>query len=289
MIVTKSIADKVKSMPMLSAVSTRLLELLGDENHSIPDVVKIVENDAVMTSKILRVANSAALAPRVPVTSVITAINNMGEKMILGIAIESCSGKVFKNALDGYDSKAGELWDHSLCTAIASRLLASHTKNETSSNLAFTAGLLHDIGKSIISEFLTGNTADMVSQFDEGRTDSFLTAEKKVTGFDHAELGYELAQHWKLPEPLANTIRFHHNPADVDENYRDLVYTVHLGDIVAMMAGIGTGVDCLSYKIDPGYNNYFDIGEDELAIVVVDVQDEFAKTKAAILGGSETS
>ncbi len=284
MIVTKSIADRVKEMPMLSVVSTRLLELLGENNYSIRDVVSIVENDAILTSKILRAANSVAYSPRVPITSITAAINNMGEKVITSIAIESCAPKVFKVPLDGYMSEAGQMWDHSLCTAIGARQLSSYTIKESSSNLAFTAGLLHDIGKSVMSVILEGNTEEILGHVDSGEAVSFLDAEKKIAGMDHAELGYELAQHWKLPEQLAMTIRYHHHPQDVDDKYKDLVYTVHLGDILAMMAGIGTGVDGLAYSIDQTYKDYIEIEEDQLAIAVADIQEEFAKTKQAILG-----
>ncbi len=284
MIVTKSIADRVKEMPMLSIVSTRLLELLGEENYSISNVVNIVENDAILTTKILRAANSVAFSPRVPITSVTAAINNMGEKVIMGIAIESCAPKVFKEPLEGYMSGAGQMWDHSLCTAIGARLLSSYTKNESSSNLAFTAGLLHDIGKSVMSVILEGNAENIVGQCDGGKINSFLDAEKNVAGMNHAELGYELAQHWKLPEPLAMAIKYHHYPEKVDAKYKNLVYSVHLGDILAMMAGIGTGIDGLSYSIDPEYKSFIEIEENQLAIVAADIQEEFLKTKQAILG-----
>ncbi|MCP4705817.1 MAG: HDOD domain-containing protein [candidate division Zixibacteria bacterium] len=285
MIVTKSIADRVKEMPMLSVVSTRLMELLGEENYSVRDVVGIVENDAILTSKILRAANSVAFSPRVPITSVMAAINNMGEKVIMGIAIESCAPKVFNEPLGGYMSEAGQMWDHSLCTAIGARILSSYTIKESSSNLAFTAGLLHDIGKSVMSVILEGKTEEMMGHIDSGEG-SFLDAEKSIAGMDHAELGYELAQHWKLPDQLANAIKFHHHPLDVDDKYKTLVYTVHLGDVLAMMAGIGTGVDGLSYTIDPTYKEYIEIEENQLAIVIADIQDEFYKTKQALLGES---
>lgn len=284
MIVTESIADKVKSMPMLSTVSAKLMELLGDETHSTHEIVKIVEVDVSLTTKILRAANSAAFSPRVPVETISAAVNNMGEKVIMGIAVEACSPEVFKKSLDGYDSREGELWDHSLSAAIGARMLASYTKSKISPNLAFTAGLLHDIGKAVISEFLKGHTEDMTAQFDDGSVESFLEAERNIAGADHAELGYELSQHWKLPAHLAMAIRYHHHPGDVEDEHKELVYAVHLGDIMAMTAGRGTGADCMSYKIAEDYTEYIEIDEDQLAMVMMDVQDEFMQTKKAILG-----
>lgn len=282
--VTKSIADRVKETPMLSVVSARLLELLGKPNYSTRDVVKIVENDAILTSKILRVANSAAFSPRVPITTISAAISNMGEKMIMGIAIESCSPKVFKSPLNGYMSEAGDMWDHSLCTAIGARMLAPYTKKKSSPNLAFTAGLLHDIGKAVMSGLLEEKSGELTGNMPDGKDETFLSSEKSLAGMDHAELGYELALHWKLPEPLAMAIRYHHCPQNAPDNYKELVYTIHLGDILAMMAGISTGIDSLSYNMDNAFGEYIIIDDNQLAIISADIQEEFGKTRQAILG-----
>ncbi len=287
MITTVSISDRIKEMPMLSVVASRLLELTGGDDHSLQDVAKIVENDAYLTTRVLRVVNSAAFAPIEPIHTVSKAIVYLGEKMVVGIAIGACSAKIFKNPLSGYEAAAGALWEHSLRTAIAAREIASYTKKVISSNLAFTAGLLHDIGKSVISEFLHGNVDEMVNMCDEGRVENFLKAERNTIGTDHAEVGCELATHWHLPESLATVIRYHHEPNKSDDKYRPLVYAVHVGDLLAMMGGTGTGADSLSYTIDENYLEFIDINKDHLARVLLKVQEEFSRTKESILGSEE--
>ena len=263
MITIDSIISGIKEMPMLSAVATRLLQIAGDDNHSIQDIVKIVENDTFLTTRVLRVVNSAAFSPIEPINTMDKAILLLGEKMIMGIAIGSCSAMVFKKALDGYEAAAGSLWEHSLRTALASREVAFFAKKEVSANLAFTAGLLHDIGKSVISEFLKGSTAKMVAMCDEGKAQDFLEAEQKMTGTDHTEVGYQLACHWRIPETIAMTIKYHHHPERAEEAYRDLVYIVHIGDVLSMMGGVGTGADCLSYKINEKYTcNFYSLNQD---------------------------
>lgn len=287
LIITDNIADRVKEMPMLSAVVSRLLQIMGDDDHSLQDIVYIVQNDAFLTSRVLRVANSAAYAPLEPIQTILKAIACLGEKMVMGIAIGSGSAKVFKRSLDGYESAAGELWDHSLRSAIASREIANYSALRQSSSLAFTAGLLHDIGKSIISEFLQGSTEQLTNLCDEGAAEDFLAAEREKVGTDHAAVGYELARHWRLPETLGAVIRYHHHPTEADDEFKELVYTAHLGDIVAMMGGTGTGADSLAYKIDRNYDKYIEMGKEELALVLLRVEEEFHRTKKSIIGSGE--
>ncbi|MEE9553449.1 MAG: HDOD domain-containing protein [candidate division Zixibacteria bacterium] len=282
-----SIARRIKEMPMLSAVASRLLELTGDQDHSINDVGRIVESDAFLTSRVLRVANSAAFSPIDPIQTVNKAVSYLGEKMLIGIAIGSGSAKVFKTPLDGYESKAGELWDHSLRTAIASRELAEFAAKNLSPNIAFTAGLLHDIGKSVISEFLEGNTKDLTSLCDKGVAEDFLAAERSMAGTDHCEVGFQLGNHWRLPATLCAAIKYHHHPWKSEEEYKPLVYAVHLGDIVAMLGGVGTGADSFAYRIDINYDNYIKVGKEDLSYLLLKVEEEFSKTRNFVFGSEE--
>lgn len=282
-----SIDARIKEMPMLSVVASRLLELVGDRNYSINDISRIVENDAYLTSRVLRVANSAAYSPIEPIQTVDKAISYLGEKMLIGIAVGSGSAKVFSKTLDGYEGRAGELWDHSLRTAIASRELATFVIKEISPNLAFTAGLLHDIGKSVISDFLGGTARQLTSLCDKGTVEDYLAAERETTGTDHCETGFLLAEHWRLPSRLKAAIRYHHHPGQAEEDNKSIVYAVHLGDIVSMMGGAGTGADTLAYKIDDNYDKYIEIGKDDLSIVLLRVEEEFSRTKKFVFGSEE--
>ena len=282
-----SIARRIKEMPMLSVVASRLLELTGDQDHSIIDVARIVENDAYLTSRVLRVANSAAYSPIEPIQTISKAVSYLGEKMLIGIAVGSGSAKVFDKPLDGYESKAGELWDHSLRTAIASRELADLARSGLSTNIAFTAGLLHDIGKAIISDFFEGSAKDLTFMCDNGIVEDFLAAERNMTGTDHCEVGYQLAGHWNLPDSLKSAIRYHHHPEQGKEEDKLLLYAVHLGDIVAVLGGVATGADAFAYRIDQNYNKYISVGQDELNLVLLRVEEEFSKTKNFVFGSEE--
>jgi putative nucleotidyltransferase with HDIG domain len=283
----ETIGKRLIDIPMLSIVASRLLSVINDENHSLKSVIKIVENDPSLTSRVLRVANSAAFAPSQPINTLSAAIVHLGEKMVVGIAIASSSSRLLSRRLKGYECLADELWDHSLRTAVAARELADFATGSFSAGLAFTAGLLHDVGKVVISEFLEGSAEKMVKWCKERKVEDYLAAERDLVGLDHALAGYKIACRWKLPQPLCSAIRYHHHPSQADGDDRELVYAVHLGDIIAMLGGTGTGADVLAYRMDESYKEYFRVSKADIPLILLRVQEEFSNTKASIWAGEE--
>jgi putative nucleotidyltransferase with HDIG domain len=282
-----AIIQRVTDMPMLSVVVSRLMEIVGNDNHSAAEVVQIVENDPSLTTRVLRVANSATFFRGHPISTLSRAIPHLGEKMIVDIALSSCSSQVLNRPLKGYDSALGELWDHSLCTAISARELTSFSPRGASPDLAFTAGLLHDIGKAVISEFLEGNVEKLTSLWDRKQVEDYLEAEKDFVGMNHADVGHEIALHWGLPKALCAVIKHHHHPNLSDREFIMLTYTVHLGDIIAMMGGAGTGSDSMAYRIDPEYFKFIPISKNDLSRLFLTVQEKFMSTKSSILESEE--
>ncbi len=281
------ITKRVTDMPMLSFVMTRLMEVIGQEDHSQDDVVKIVENDASLIARVLKVANSALYFRGNTISTVKRAIGHLGIRAVFDIAVSSCSQGLLNRALVGYESAATDMWNHSLCTAIASREVTVLAGNGSSAELAFTAGLLHDIGKSIISDFLEGNTEKLAAWCDQGVVNDYLQGEKDLLGTDHAIVGHAIARHWKLPEVLCAVIQSHHHPQETDDEFRQLVYMIHLGDMLAMLCGTGTGADTLAYKVDEGYQEYVPIDKQTLSELIFSVQEKFLITKQSVLASEE--
>jgi putative nucleotidyltransferase with HDIG domain len=287
MSIHNTIIQRVTDMPMLPVVVSRLLEIIGDESHSTTDIVRVVENDPSLTTRVLRVANSAAFFRGNPISTLGRAIGHLGEKMVVDIAVGSCTVQMLNRPLRGYDSALGELWDHSLCTAISAREITHLAQNGASPDLAFTSGLLHDIGKAVLSEFLEGNVEKITALWDRKQVQDYLEGEKDIVGTDHTEVGYEIAKHWRLPKPLCEVIKHHHHPDKTDKDNLKLVYIVHLGDIIAMMGGSGTGADAMAYRIDPEYQHYIPINKNDLSQLFLTVQERFQSTKSSILASEE--
>ena len=283
MSVAEEITRRIKEHALPSMVAFEILKTIEDEDHSMKDVVRLVENDASLTAEVLKMANSAAYFRGQPVTTVGRSVLLMGEMMVVGVAICVSTSTIYQKPLDGYESPEGEMWDHSLRSAIACRELAKFTKGKVNSGLAFTAGLLHDIGKSVISEFLVGSTKEMTELCSREEAEDHIEAERRAVGTDHCEVGYLMAQRWGLPEMLCLALRDHHHPANTEDQYKSLVYTVHLGDIISMLGGAGTGSDTLAYTVDNEYEKYLNIQENELSLILLKVEEDFAELKETLM------
>jgi putative nucleotidyltransferase with HDIG domain len=272
----------VASVPMISASASHLLQITSQPDHELEDVVNLVKNDANLTARVLKVVNSAAYGLINKIISVDRAIAYLGEQVIVSIAIESCAGELFAKELSGYEAAGGDLWKHDLRAAIAAREVVLQSGAELSPDLAFTAGLLHDIGKALISDYLRGSAPEAVELISSHDNLDYLTAEEQLVGVDHTIAGEALAHAWQLPLELVTVIRHHHQPSQAEEAYRPLVYAVHLGDNIAMMGGFGTGSDSMRYKLDPHYTDYFEMNAHILANVMLVVDTEFNKLSESL-------
>lgn len=282
------IARAIQAAPLLSPIANQLLQVTAKADHEMKEVIDLVKCDSLLTARLLRVVNSAAMGLVHPISSVDHAVSYLGERMVVGIAVAECTNEFLGKALDGYEGEAGQLWRHELFTAIASRAISRHARTPLPADLAFTAGLLHDIGKAILSEFLCGTSRELVADIVRGDTADYLTGEQERVGLDHSEVGFELARHWKLPEALAQVIRHHHQPETVAAELRPLVYAVHLGDILAMMGGQGTGSDSMKYHLRQEYTEHFTISKDDLALLLLECSEEFRKVEASLASLKET-
>lgn len=267
----------IRKAPMLSPSASRLLQITSAPDHEMADVIAVVKTDANLTARVLKIVNSAAFGLLYEITSIDRAVAYLGERMVVGIAIGDCASQLFQKPLEGYEGDKGSLWHHDLLTAIAAREVAKSCRSELNPDLAFTAGLLHDIGKALISDFLKGTPAALVKNIEEHLFNDYLEGERELLGIDHCEAGFELAQAWKLPLPLQAAIAHHHQPQQTPAEMRPLVYAVHLGDIIAMMAGQGTGSDSLRYHLDEHYAGHFDLSQDGLCAILLETNDEFVK------------
>ncbi|MHB1400200.1 MAG: HDOD domain-containing protein [Trichloromonadaceae bacterium] len=280
-----AILDAIQRIPLLSPSANRLLLITADPDYDLDEVLEVIRCDAALTARLLKVVNSAGMGLMQPIASLDRAVSYLGCRLVVSLALSQSTGDLFERPLAGYESGHGDLWRHDLFCAMASRAVARHSRSEVGPDLAFTCGLLHDIGKVVLSAFLLGTPGQAVTAISQGQCASYLQAESQRLGLDHAQVGFELARYWQLPEVLQQAIRHHHHPAAAAEAHRPMVYAVHLGDMLAMMGGQGTGSDSLLYPLDQGYTDFFELSNQDLACILLDVSDEFRKIEAALQQG----
>ncbi len=280
-----ALVESIERVPPLPVAVTKLLELESNPNRSLAMVGKLVELDPGLTAGVLKSANSAAAHPAQPIVSVTQAVTYLGERMVLALALATCHPG-FLDPLEGYEADRGALWRHSLRTAVGARLLAAKCRRPLAADLAFTAGLLHDIGRLVLAAHLRGRGLLLSHAVDVHRYRDFVEAERDALGMSHCEVGASLAKRWKLPAPLEAAIGFHHDPARAPEPFQPLAYVIHIADLTAMMAGDGTGVDALAYPLAPDIAAHLDLDRRGLDSLMLRVEHE-ASAAALILGTKE--
>jgi len=276
------IIRSIKETPVLSPSASRLLQVAVDPNHELRDMIEIIRGDFALTAQILRVANSVAFSPLQPVTTLDRAVAYLGDVYLIGLAINSSAAAIFDSPLTGYEGHKRDLWRHQLYCAIASRIIARQAKQAISADLAFTGGLLHDIGKAILSKHIIKSSGEILDGISTGRYHDYMEAEEKLFGMDHAQVGYVLAQHWQLPVVLQEVILHHHHPEGASPENLVLVYSVHLGDALSMLAGFDTGSDGLKYCLGSGDQEFFSLSEGKLENLQIEASQEFDRFEESI-------
>ena len=156
------------------------------------------------------------------------------------MAISAAVAPLLKTKLVGYEINQEGLWKHSLFTAMAAKRLCQLRKLPYG-DVAFTAGLLHDMGKLIISIYVQKVGDYFLKKVTESKF-SYVELENKVIGFDHARVGGFMARAWNLSDDLVAAISFHHSFSDA-QNYAELTSVIHVANGLASLLGLGGGVD----------------------------------------------
>ncbi len=215
----RKIYSKIEELPTIPVIVTKLINVIEDENSSISDVVDLISKDMALTTKLLKVANSAYYGFSQNISSLNQAVALLGFNIVRSLLV---SIEVMKRFKDGgksdYFSHEG-LWLHSLAVAtVMENYKKKYGKNKNSSSI-FIIGLLHDLGKIILDQFFHDTFESVLKIANGEQQRSLHTVEKEVIGLDHNEVGAMLLKRWKFPSEIINPIEYMHNknrPDDVN-------------------------------------------------------------------------
>ncbi|MCX7169625.1 MAG: HDOD domain-containing protein [Proteobacteria bacterium] len=232
----------IDGLVTLPDVYFRINRLIEHPQSSTADIAKAASQDPSFTLRLLRVANSSLYRFPSAVTTVAKAVAIIGTAQIRSLALAMSVAKSFAGMPNELVSMEN-FWRHSLFCALIARRLAQEARCCDLDSL-FTAGLLHDIGELVIFNRLPGQAKDaLLMVLDSQEEIQVHQAEQQVMGFDHAEVGGELARHWNLPSLLQECIAYHHAVASARQHPRE-VALVHLANVFALMAELDS--------LDPG-------------------------------------
>lgn len=218
----------------LPSTTLQLTALLDDITVDAGAVLAIIEKDPSLTSNLLKLANSAFYGLRRQVGSTREALVQLGNQTVVSLAFAASMGDIMRGPLAAYRLERNQLWHHALGTALgAAQLTALDDRSQAARERAFTAGLVHDIGKLL----LNGPLKKELEQLPVGASpEDLLAAENRILGFDHCLAGARLGESWNFPAALVDAIRWHHDP-ELAQAEPDLARAVAVANLMSCRLG----------------------------------------------------
>jgi HD-like signal output (HDOD) protein len=201
------LVQEVKSLPALPETVTQVRQIMHDPKTTARDVSAIIARDPALTAKVLSLSNSAAYGFLHRVDSIELATTLLGLREIYGLVLSSAVVDYLARA-KSFDYKA--FWLRSMICATATKRIAKALQTKDAVGI-FAAGLLHDLGRAILAEV----APERYAALDDGLADdAVIEREHRTFGLAHPEIGYILAEEWKLPPEFAEPMRYHSRVQD---------------------------------------------------------------------------
>jgi HD-like signal output (HDOD) protein len=257
-----------RELSTLWAVVQKVREITSSPNASMKELVKVIGADSVLTSKILRIVNSAAYGFNGRISNIDQAIVIMGFQQLRDLCVGLTLMKGVGAAAPETPFDRIGLWKHSLGTAVTCKLIQERLAGNSSSNL-FVAGLLCNIGRLVLDQHFPDEFA-MVMKLAQKQGIRLIEAERRILDVTHAEIGCWATQAWSLEDNLSQCIRDHHGPSG---NRNAAI--VNLAYVITQVRGIGSPGDPLLTLLIPGTLETLKIGEFELTQLLRDLEHEY--------------
>jgi putative nucleotidyltransferase with HDIG domain len=213
------IIDKADQLPAAPGLVSQVLTLTANPDFSMEELVSLVRLDPAITAYVLRMCNSPYFGLRQRVSSLDHALAVLGVNalvdVVLGSGLLQIFGKKEQESQAGYLLAKGQLWRHSVSCALIAQQLAAKAA-AINHSILFTAALLHDVGKLVLSQFVSKSFYEIASLVHEHHY-PMVEAEREVIGIDHAALGGIIVEKWGLGDDVIGAISCHHHPFTVQE------------------------------------------------------------------------
>lgn len=264
------VVRQIGTLPSLPVVILELIQSLGDDSVDTHLLAKKIASDQALVAKMLRVANSSFYGLQGKVTSIQDVIVVLGLRSVRTLAMAAAVTGSFssRHAIPGFDFT--DFWRHSMGVALCARALAKRLK--VSEENAFTAGLLHDLGRLVLAAVFPAHLSAVLSWRNEHDC-LLLVAEREVIGIDHAMIGEALTGHWKFPRLIQDAVAHHHTLAAGE--HTPLTGIVHVADCIAHALQFAEGASCLVPPLSAAVWDSLALDEESYQEIFSEVETQF--------------
>ena len=232
------VIQNLGELPPLPQVATRVIRITADSDTSTEQLQNLIRTDQALTSQILKVANSAMFGRMREVSTLTQAILTLGFSTTRSVVLASSVKNLFTRGPAGLQERI--LWEHALVTALTGSAFSKAMRFPIAEEV-FLAGLMHDIGKSVMFLKFPESYGTVLRNLQEDGGDG-LSMELDTFGFDHAMVGEALLASWNLSEGIEVVARWHHDPLQAAVEHQRLVALVALGNQMAFDLQVGIGM-----------------------------------------------
>ncbi len=265
---------KLNDLPPMPQVIFRAREIINDPDSEMLELAELLESDQAIATKVLKLANSAYYGLKGKVSSIRHASSLLGYNIIGQLISMAGTSSLMGKTLAGYELDSEATWHHSLLTASVSRIIALR-KNPDLENDAFSAGLIHDVGKLVLDRYVADRKDDF-NRLTAGGRNSMLAAERRILGLDHAGIGFEVCKYWNIPQAISKAIKYHHDPSKSRSD--ELSYIVFMANSIAnMLKSIEEsesamaqmdGIEAFMYMIEDDALEFLGLRETDVPVIL---------------------
>lgn len=265
--------ESVDAIGTVPTAAAQVFGLINDPKATMSDFERVLRPDVGLTANLLRSANSAYYRATREITSVKDAVSRMGLRRVFEVVASQSFAKTIPPTLKGYQLRADDYWAHSIAVAVLADRIG-RVVGFTYPDLAFTAGLLHDLGKVVIATALEGPAGLALALPD---TLHSVESERAALGFDHVEAGEALALKWNLPKDIAAATRWHHDPSNAPSaTLRYFATVIQVADAASHVAGSG---ESTGEPVDPSSLERLSLEAGKLMALVEEAKPEIARMR----------
>jgi putative nucleotidyltransferase with HDIG domain len=237
------INHSIEKLQPIPQVALKILRLINEDDYDISKLSAEIREDQTLSARTIKLCNSAYFGKRNKIESMDHALVYLGQKLLVKFVISAAINSFFNQAGMGYSLCKGGLYHHAVGTAIIAEEIAEVT-GKVDPALAYTGGLLHDIGKVVLDQYIQAAMPLFYRQvYEDGKNAS--EAEKDILNIDHTGAGSTLAERWSFPESLSEVVKYHHKPENAVQ-CKELVHIVYLADLLISRFHVGLEVERLN-------------------------------------------
>lgn len=251
-----------------------LIGLLKKPDRDVDELVSVMSHDPSLTAEILRRCNSAVFGGDQPATDIFEATFRLGFHEVYRIATALFGSRALNWSGAKGGTKLSSLWEHSAWTAVSAGSLAKEL--EEGEGIAFTAGLLHDVGKVVLASAEGSKYAQLIESAPS--EESLGDSEMQLFGFEHSKVGARLLTRWGLPMEIVTPVEFHHCPEKASANER-LTAILHLADWAAYGIGQGTLDQLLPTQSMEHSRQVLDLDSERLSSILKRIEQDTDKVR----------